>query len=121
MYALFAEALQENKPLPDEKTFTTHHEQDIVKRATDLLTSPYTLSPTWAKHNIQVAQVKEQLDRHARQLLLHFKLKHVQALQEKVLKQLQENQEEENYLITRYMQLGKAKRYFADQLGMVII
>lgn len=121
MYALFAEALQENKPLPDEKTFTTHHEQDIVKRATDLLTSPYTLSPTWAKHNIQVAQVKEQLDRHARQLLLHFKLKHVQALQEKVLKQLQENQAEENYLITRYMQLGKAKRYFAEQLGMVII
>jgi hypothetical protein len=34
---------------------------------------------------------------------------------------LQENQEEENYLITRYMQLGKAKRYFAEQLGMVII
>lgn len=110
--------------LPDEQFFIHHPDKQIVDLAVDMLATKYTLSENWYEmHKILVSDEQQNMRATVLGAIFHLKQQKVGIILENLRKELQvtESQEDQELLMTRYIQLKKVEKHISDYLGSVII
>lgn len=77
--------------LPELRFFTSHQNPEIAKLATDLVMTPYVISPNWEEKNeikVPRPENKDTMDKYVRDTLLDFKLYKINGYIEDVKKRI---------------------------------
>ncbi|NCD70497.1 DNA primase [Mucilaginibacter agri] len=114
----------ENGELPDDQFFIHHENKQIVDLTIDMLTTKYTLSENWYEmHKILISDEVDHLRAAILGAIFHLKKQKVGKLLEGIRKELQTTQspEDQDILMSRYLQLKKVEKHISDYLGSVII
>ncbi len=105
-----------------QQFFFNHPDQSIAQFCIDLVTSKYSLSENWEKHNIWVTTEEMNLSKAVLQTLYFFKL---HKLEERIIKQEEKlklaNQDESTLLIQEIKIMRSIIRQLCDYLGIVVL
>lgn len=121
IFKTYINFLEEEK-LPDEKIFLQHEDEEIRKTAIDLVSSPYSLSDSWEKHNIAVNTEDMLLKQAAFGAVFSLKLHKINDLIKKNQEKLKTAEvEKAAELLKEQAILQDYKKAIADQLGRIVI
>lgn len=107
--------------VPDHHHFISFPDPKVSRLAVELISSKHSLSENWESHNIMVTTEEEQLERAVLSSLNSIKLKRVESMINDVRKELRENPENFQELMTREIELERMKSLIAKEIGAVII
>lgn len=116
-------AQMENGIIPEENHFINHPDPQISSLAINLLSSPYSLSEGWLKHNIMVEGEDVKLNRMVLGAVYSFKNKKVEQMIQKNQQELKEDKpyEELILLIQEQKLLLEAKQALSAHLGRIVL
>lgn len=118
----FHEAVLEEQPLPELKTFLRHEDPDVVKQVIDLTDERYKLSD-WEKKGIYPKSRDVVLEREVRESVLRFKEKMLQTIIEQQKNRWEEEgvgEEESAEIFKEIAQLSDLKRMIQRMLGQEV-
>lgn len=105
-----------------QQFFFNHPDQSIAQFCIDLVTSKYSLSENWEKHNIWVTTEEMNLSKAVLETLYLFKL---HKLEERAIAQKEKlksaNDEESTLLLQEIKIMESIKRQLCDYLGIVVL
>ena len=116
-------AQMENGVIPEENHFINHPDPQISSTSINLLSSPYSLSEGWLKHNIMVEGEDVKLNRMVLGAVYSFKNKKVEQMIQKNQQELKEDKpyEELILLIQEQKLLLEAKQALSAHLGRIVL
>lgn len=120
--SLYREALSKDTT-PDHEYFIRYGSDPIKNIIAELYFEKYTLSENWeVKFDITVLKEREMLDKIFSRNILLLKFRHTQKLLQREKERLNDVQskEEEEEIITHYMEYKKFEMAYAKELGIII-
>lgn len=105
-----------------QQFFFNHPEQNIAQFCIDLVTSKYSLSENWEKHNIWVTTEEMNLSKAVLETLYFFKLHKLEERTEEQKEKLKSANDEESTLLLQEIKIMESiKRQLCDYLGIVVL
>lgn len=91
IFMIYKDCIYNNESIPELRYFTSHQNPEIAKLATDLVMTPYVISPNWEEKNeikVPRPENKETMDKYIKDSLLDFKLHKINEYIEDVKKRI---------------------------------
>jgi DNA primase len=91
IFTTYKDCIYNAEGLPELRFFISHQNPEIAKLATDLVMTPYVVSPNWEEKNeikVPRPENKETMDKYVRDTLLDFKLYKINGYIEDVKKRI---------------------------------
>ncbi|MES2799048.1 MAG: DNA primase [Bacteroidota bacterium] len=115
----------DNQTIYKMSSLTNHHDQEIVKLVSELISDDIDLSPNWAaKHKIVIKHEKDDLDETITHVLNRFKIVKIESIIATIkgkMKDPSTSYEDQLILISEQMGYDRTRAEIAAQLGNVII
>ncbi len=122
IYESYKLSLDSGNPLPDQRYFIHHEEQQVREAAVNILSSPYQLSHNWKERRIHVPEERDLLARAIDEVIDSFRLRKIEAMMQTLQSQmaLSHSEDEEIILIKKYQRLLEIRKNLAAQLGRTV-
>lgn len=122
IFNLYADAVAENKPLPDANYFASHADNSIRNTALDMMVSRYHISPIWKERNVPGCDPDRRKGMDLRESLYIFKIKKIDTRIGALEQRIRQPQNDEDMMIAldEKNQLLHIRREFAQRLNRVI-
>ncbi|MDD3738764.1 MAG: DNA primase [Lentimicrobiaceae bacterium] len=93
----------------DSRALTHNVNPDISQTVIDIVANKYTFSPNWEKKKIYLATESDVLDKLVPKTLLSYKAKRINQVVQELLKQMQneEDEEQKNKYVKKYLDVKK--------------
>lgn len=91
IFMIYKDCIYNNESIPELRYFTSHQNPEISKLATDLVMTPYVISPNWEEKNeikVPRPENKDTMDKYIKDSLLDFKLHKINEYIEDVKKRI---------------------------------
>lgn len=111
--------IDENKSIPDEKFFVRHHDPEISRVVSELMSEKHQLSD-WSKKEIFVPSETEKLKDIVVEAVVRLKSKQVKLKLEEMLHQMKNNEiaeEARQDFMTTFQKLNELSKYIEKELG----
>lgn len=115
----------ESGNIPDHHYFLQLQDEEMKRIATEIISSPYSLSENWNKmHDIYVKMPAENFRNDVISSLNHFKLKKVMTMMKENLKELKAvsgKEEDEKHYLHVHSKLTEWKKQLGKRMGAVVV
>ncbi|MGB4654025.1 MAG: DNA primase [Bacteroidales bacterium] len=103
----------------DSRVLTHNVDPDISQTVIDIVANKYTFSPNWEKKKIYLATESEVLDKLVPKTILSYKAKRINQVVQELLKQMQneDDEEQKNRYIKKYLDVKKMLDDINNLLG----
>lgn len=122
IFNLYAEAVQQQQPLPDANFFASNSDVELRNTALDMMVMRYHISPLWQQRNVPGCDLNRHVGLDLRESLSIFKIKKIDKRIANLENRIRhpENEEDLFMALDEKRQLIAIRRQFASGLHRVI-